>query len=407
MRIVQVNPVVRFGSTGRIVESIGMTIQNRGWESYIAYSGRFQGKSSSHLLPIGGKVDSISHAVLTRMLDLHGLGSVNATKQFVSELELIKPDIIHLHNIHGYYLNYPQLVKYLNGSRIPIVWTLHDFWPITGHCTHYVSANCLKWQEHCSKCPKLSYYPKSYIDNSRYNFSLKKRLFTTLDNLTLVTVSRWVKQELEKSFLSTKEIRVINNGIDTNIFKPINHGLESIKKKYNLIDKFILLGLATNWTKGKGLDDYFKLSEKLSDEYLILLVGLSENQIKGLPANIKGITVTQDIQELVSLYSSADIVMNLSYAETFGLTTAEGFACGTPSIAYNCTASPELIDPEVGELVEPGDIQGVINAISFIRQKGKASYTGACRLKAETLYSADIQYNEYIKLYDAKSSPKK
>lgn len=398
-KLLQINTVANWGSTGRIAEEIGITAIHKGWESYIAY-GRYSKESKSKLIKIGTRWDVIVHGLISRLFDMHGLGSKDATIRLVENIENIKPDLIHLHNIHGYYLNYNILFNYLSTANIPIVWTLHDCWSFTGHCTYFDYIGCKKWEIQCHNCPQIKSYPESlFIDRSKENFNLKKALFKSVNNLTIVPVSDWLSQVINKSFLSSYPIQTIYNGISLDTFSPIDD-TKMIKVKYNINNRNILLGVATSWSSRKSLDDYIKLSSRLSTDYVIILIGLSQKQIKTLPNNIIGIPRTENIQELAKLYSAADIVLNLSVEETFGLTTVEGFACGTPGIVYNCTASPELITKETGLVVEKNNITALKNAIFEIISNGKNHYSSACRERAVNHYNKEDRYNEYIQLYN-------
>jgi len=397
--LLQINSVVNSGSTGRIAEEIGQAAIKAGWKSYIAY-GRNDRPSHSKLIKIGSDWDIKMHGIHTRLFDRHGLGSKSATKELIAKIKEYSPEIIHLHNIHGYYINIEILFHYLRNTSIPVIWTFHDCWPITGHCAHFTFVGCEKWKTQCSNCPQKKNYPSSWLlDRSEKNFHLKKELFTSLSNLTLVPVSNWLSGILKESYLQHYPIKVINNGINTEVFKPSSDNVFRIK--YRLENKFILLGVATSWGKRKGLNDYIDLSKHLNSDYQIVLVGLSQEQIEQLPDNILGIERTESVEELTNMYSEADIVLNLSYEETFGLTTVEGFACGTPGIVYNATASPELVDQSTGLVVEPGDINGLIDAIIQIKQKGKQSYSKACVNRAHRLYKKEDRFQEYIDLYES------
>ncbi|HBT84778.1 MAG TPA: glycosyl transferase [Porphyromonadaceae bacterium] len=397
--VLQLNTVINSGSTGRIAEEIGEMSMKVGWDSYIAY-GRNERPSASKLIRIGNEKDIKLHGLQTRLFDRHGLASKAATSKLIEKIKEIKPNIIHLHNIHGYYLNYEILFEFLIIANIPVVWTLHDCWPITGHCSYFSFIGCEKWKTQCYECPQKTSYPASYfIDRSKKNFTLKKELFNSLSNLTLVPVSKWLSNILSESFLQNYPIKVINNGIDTEAFKP-SESIE-FRAKYGLEKKILLLGVATSWSLRKGLKDYIELSKELDADCQIVLVGLTKKQIGLLPMNIIGIERTESVEKLANLYSSADIVLNLSYEETFGLTTVEGFACGTPGIVYNATASPELIDSSTGIVVEPGDIAGLIEAINEIKQYGKHYYSEACVNRAHDLYNKENKYKEYIDLYES------
>ena len=397
--LLQINSVVNSGSTGRIAEEIGQAAIKAGWKSYIAY-GRNDRPSHSKLIKIGNEWDIKMHGFQTRLFDRHGLGSKSATKELIGKIKEISPDIIQLHNIHGYYINIEILFKYLRKTNIPVVWTFHDCWPITGHCSYFTFVGCEKWKKKCYDCPQITSYPASWlVDRSEKNFHLKKELFTSLPNLTLVPVSKWLSGILEESFLQGYSIKLIHNGINTDVFKPSTS--RHFRSKHGLEHKFLLLGVASVWSPRKGLKDFIELSKHLNSDYQIVLVGLSREQIEQLPNNILGIERTESVEELAIMYSEADIVLNLSYEETFGLTTVEGFACGTPGIVYNATASPELVDQSTGLVVEPGDINGLIDAIIQIKQKGKQSYSKACVNRAHRLYKKEDRFQEYIDLYES------
>lgn len=397
-RLLQINSVINSGSTGRIAEEIGQTAIAADWESYVVY-GRNDRPSKSELIKIGNNWDIKIHGLQTRLFDRHGLASKSATKDLINQIKKIQPNIIHLHNIHGYYINIEILFRYLKDANIPVVWTFHDCWPITGHCSHFSFVNCNKWKTKCYCCIQKTNYPSSWlIDNSKKNFDIKRDLFTSILNMTLVPVSNWLGEILKESFLQNYPIKVINNGTNTEVFKPSTSSI--FRSEYHLENKFILLGVATSWGQRKGLNDYIKLSKQLDTNFQIVLVGLTRKQIEHLPDYIIGIQKTESMEELAEIYSAADIVLNLSYEESFGLTTVEGFACGTPGIAYNATASPELIDESTGIIVEPGNIDELANAIKQIKEKGKQSYSDACVNRANHLYKKEDRFREYIELYE-------
>lgn len=396
--LLQINTALNRGSTGRISEQIGLLAQKQGWEVYIAHGARYINKSSLKTIQVVTKAQEKLHAIKSMAFDSHGLGSRNATKRLVERIKEIKPDIIHLHNIHGYYLNYKVLFEYLVTIDTPIVWTLHDCWTMTGHCAHFDAAGCEKWKSGCFDCPLKGEYPKSILlDRSARNYALKRKLFSSLKNATIVPVSNWLEDIVKESYLGNYTINVINNGVDIDIFRP-QEGTE-LRSKLGIGNKTVLLGVATAWGRKKGLYDYIELSKYIPDRYQIILVGIDDNRKKELPSKIIAIERTNSQHQLASLYSLADIVLNLSYEETFGLTTVEGFACGTPGIVYNKTASPELITPETGIVVEKGNFNELVKAVETICSKGKKHYTTACRERAVSLYNKDDRFNEYIKLY--------
>jgi putative colanic acid biosynthesis glycosyltransferase len=399
-KVLQLNSVLNTGSTGRIVEQLSDFLISKKWESYVAY-GRYSNSSNSKSIRIGNDLDIKLHGIQSLLFDNHGLNSSKATKLLLTEIENIKPDIIHLHNLHGYYINYEILFKYLSIANIPVVITMHDCWLLTGHCTFFSDINCIKWKKECNHCPKLKNYPKSFIiDNSKTNYNLKKKLLNAIGNVILVPVSNWLGDIVKESFLNDFKLNVIHNGVDLQSIHPVDSS-KRIKTKYSINDKKILLGVATTWDARKGIHDYYKLAELISEDFAIVLVGLSKKQIKNLPENIFGIERTENVYELNELYSAAEIVLNLSYQESFGMTTVEGFASGTPSIVYNCTASPELITSETGLIVEAGNIQQLLDAIEIISKLGKSHYSSNCRKLAETKFDKNNIYDEYFKLYQS------
>lgn len=397
--LLQINTSVNFGSTGRIAEQLGTYIQNHNWNSYIAY-GRRNNNSHSTVIKIGNAADIGFHLAMTRFFDRHGLASKKATVKFLKEIIKVKPDVIHLHNIHGYYINYPTLFEFLYAENLPVVWTLHDCWPFTGHCSYFSDIRCTKWQTHCEHCPKLNSYPASlYFDRSFKNFGQKRDLFKILPNITIVAVSKWLSEIIKNSFLGNAPLRIISNGVDLDTFTPKLNDSD-IRNKFGIKRKHMLLGVASVWDRRKGYNDYIRLAGALNDDYDLVLVGLTEKQMSSLPDNVKGIKRTEDLADLSALYSSADLILNLSNQETFGLTTVEGFACGTPGIVYNCTASPELITPETGLVVEEGNIHELLEAIEKIIFNGKAYYRNNCRIKAEQKYGKEGMLTEYLQLYN-------
>ena len=375
------------GSTGTIAEAIGEFVLSQGWESYIAY-GRFPRPSKSKLIRIGSNWEIILHGVETRIFDRHGLGSRAATKRLIKQIDNIKPDIIHLHHLHGYYINIEILFQYLLESNIAVVWTFHDCWSFTGHCGYFDSAGCDKWKIECNKCQQKAEYPKSFLfDRSTKNYRLKKRLFTSLARLTVVSVSTWLDNLVSDSFFHNTEHTLIYNGVDVETFKPSQNNSE-IRQKYMLQGKFVILGVATTWDRRKGLEDFIELSRLLKEDEIIVLVGLNTDQIKLLPNNILGLSRTDNKMELVDLYSTSDVCMNLSVEESFGLTTVESLSCGTPVVVYNRTASPELVSNEVGVIVEKGNYDSLLKAINEIRQKGKIFFTEKCRKYASNRFNS-------------------
>lgn len=397
--LLQINVVVNSGSTGRIAEEIGESVKGKGWRSVIAY-GRNPRPSSSELMKIGNNWGVKWHAVQTRLFDKHGLGSKTATVELVDYIQRIKPDVIHLHNIHGYYINIEILFNYLASIDTPVVWTLHDCWPITGHCSYFSFCNCDRWKTLCFDCPQKEQYPTSiWKDRSRENYLLKKQLFSSVKNMTIVTVSNWLNEIVSESFLKHCYRKMIHNGIDTNVFVPISD-VFFMRKRYNLDNKIVLLGVASIWDTRKGLVDFIKISKKLPENILILLVGLTDKQLKALPGNIIGIKRTENIQELAALYNVADLFINPTWEDNFPTTNLEALACGTPVLTYNTGGSVEAVSRDTGFIVEQGDIEGVLSYVDEVKQKGKDYYRKACRERALNLYDKKDRYADYLMLYE-------
>ncbi len=393
--LLQINTVINSGSTGRIAEALGETVISHGWQSYIAY-GRNPRPSSSQSIKIGNKLGIYNHILQTRLFDRHGLGSRKSTKQLINHIEKINPDIIHLHNIHGYYLNIKVLFDWLRTANITIVWTLHDCWTFTGHCSHYMAIHCNRWQTGCHNCPEKHNYAKSMLlDRSNENYQLKKQLFTGLNNLTIVTPSKWLASEVEKSFLKDYKTVVINNGIDLTVFQPTEGTLP------NSIDanKKIILGVANVWTERKGLNDFIRLNDILPKEYQIVMVGLNPKQIKSLPTNIIGLQRTESAEQLAQLYTAATVLFNPTYEDNFPTVNLEALACGTPVVTYNVGGSPETIDAETGFSVECGSINEAANKIRQIASQNKKTWSAACINRARSHFNADDKYDEYYSLY--------
>lgn len=387
-KLLQLNVTANWGSTGKIAEGIGIAAMNRGWESYIAY-GRDMNLSESNLIKVGNQIDVYTHYARNRIFDGEGLGSKCATRRFITQIEEIAPDIIHLHNIHDHWLNYPILFEYLATIDTPIVWTFHDCWAFTGGCHYFEIPPCDKWRTQCEKCPLRN----GKIDRSKHHYKQRRELIASLeDRLTIVPVSKWLEDFSKESMLSESNIQLIHNGIDIDRFKAS----DDRPQKENMI-----LGVANVWDYRKGLEDFIKLREVLPLEIKIKLVGLTKSQITKLPDGIDGITKTQNVDELVELYNRANVFVNPTYADNFPTTNLEALACGTPVITYRTGGSPEAIDENTGIVVEKGDIQGLANSILEILNYPSKYNSDLCRERAVAHFNQDIQFRKYIDLYDS------
>jgi len=396
MKVLQINISVNTGSTGRIASLIGELLIKKDHDSYIIY-GRETRSCNSVQIKIGSQLDQVGHILKTRLFDLHGFGSARPTRKLVKEVERINPDIIHLHNIHGYYLHIGILFDYLKRTGRPVVWTLHDCWPFTGHCSHFQRINCIKWKAECFKCPNTHGYPASWLmDNSRKNFHRKRKFFNGLKKMTIVSPSIWLADQLKESFLSDYKIKVINNGVNLEKFYIVDS--MSLRSKYNLGEKYIL-GIANKLTKRKGFGDFIELRKILDPGIQIVLAGLEVNQLQNIPNGIKGIPRIENTEELAMLYSGAKALVNPTYVDNFPSVNLESLSCGTPVITYNTGGSPEAIDANTGVVVEKGDIKELANGIIKILQSEYKYSKVQCRARAEKFYSSDDRYSDYLRLY--------
>ena len=391
MKVLQINT---FGnlSTGKIAVDIYRTLRARGNEGAVAFA-RNEVPGDVPSFKIGNPLSVYTDGVLTRLTDKAGHYSKGATEKLIKQIKEYDPDIIHLHNLHGYYINVPMLFDYLKEADKPVVWTLHDCWAYTGHCCYYSMAGCDKWKlTGCTKCPQKKAYPASiFKDNSSKNFSEKNQMFHSVKNLHLVCVSKWLDNELRASFLKDIPSRVIYNGIDTSVFKPSSG---NFRIKYDVGDKRIVLGVASTWDTRKGLADFIGLSKILDERYKIVLVGLNDKQKASLPDNMIGIGRTDGPKELAEIYSASNVLFNASVEETFGLPNVESLACGTPVVAYNCTGIPETMMENDGYIVEPHDLKTVALKIGEICDAGKRIEVSSFR------FPKDKTYEAYMKLYE-------
>lgn len=364
MRVLFINETCGRGSHGKICTDLLDILHSQGEEGMIAY-GRSDvpEEYASYAFRVGTKLDIYLHVIGSRFFDNTGEYSKNATKKLVQQIWQYNPDIIHLHNIHGYYIHVGVLFDFLSKCNKPVIWTLHDSWGYTGHCTCSDYIGCDRWQTGCFHCPQKRNYPASYLfDRSKRNYQIKKKRFTSVKNLRLVTPSEWLKSEVKRSFLGRYDVTVIRSGIDLGIFHPTSN---TFRQKHQLDNKIVLLSVANAWSQRKGLDILRELALQLGDRYQIVMVGDLHGE--SVPVGVMYIEHTKNQQELAEIYSAADVYLNLSYEETQGLTTIEAMACGTPAIVSNRTAIPESVDESCGIVVNPDRIQEIVGAINKAR----------------------------------------
>lgn len=399
MKIIEINTTKNSGSTGRIATQIKKCVNDKGNLCKIAFGyGNDQDETDFSMY---SWVGTHIHSFLSRKLCMQGRCSWHQTHRLVRFLREEKPDIVHLHNIHGHYLNYEILFHYLKTIQIPVVWTFHDCWPFTGKCAHYSNANCEKWRTGCFDCPNLQTYPDSSLDGSRRNYQYKKRCFTDYKKLHIVCNSDWLKSQVEESFFKGAEITRIYNGIDTGIFYPKTAvAMKETAEKYGIaLEKKTILGVSNVWKEDKGLHVLLELAQAISTEYQVVLVGVSHSQKQTFPKSIIAIERTEDTRELATLYTLADVLVNASKEETFGMVSAEAMACGTPVIVSSQTACPEIVDQNVGLVVSMESIKELIAAIDVICTNGKEQYSDNCVSKVREYYSVDEMNRQYYDLY--------
>ena len=394
MKVLQINTVCGRGSTGRIATDLLKCLKEKGYFGKIAYGiGPMLNAESSETIEIDTKLEYYVHNLFSRFTDKEGCYSIYATKRLIGQIEEYKPDIIHLHNIHGHYINYKILFNYLKKVKMPVVWTFHDCWSFTGHCSYFAMVKCEQWKNHCSYCSQLRCYPACYTKgNVKSNFTHKMQSFTGLDNLVIVTPSKWLAGLVKESFLKEYPVRVINNGIDLTKFQP-KIG-DQFRNKYNLKGKTVILGVASEWSERKGYSDFIKLSSEISENQKIVMVGVSDRQVEELPNSIIAIKKTNSVEELAEIYSAADVFLNFTYEDNFPTVNLEAMACGTPVITYKTGGSVEPITEETGFIIDQGDYMAALNLIGQARMLDRHIVASSAMR-----YSSKDKFNDYISLY--------
>ena len=399
MKVVQINMTPN-GSTGKIMRQITSTARAAGIEAYSFTTEIFSVKKKAprvdeeNLHYFGSFFENMLHNYLGKLLGLNGYFSYFGTLGLIRELKKISPDIVHLHNLHNFCINLPLLFRYLKKNNIKVVWTLHDCWAFTGHCPHFDMCGCDKWKSGCFKCGQLRGYPKSYLNTSKTMYNAKRKMFTSLENLTLVTPSEWLAGLVRESFLKDLPIKVINNGIDLSVFKPTP---SDFRKKFGLEDKKLVLAVSFGWGKRKGLDALLELARRLPENYTLCLVGTNEELDKTLPGNIISIHRTNNQKELAEIYSAADVFVTPTREDNFPTVNLEALACGTPVVTFRTGGSPECIDLTCGSVVGKDDIDAMEKEI--IRICEEVPYSKEACLKRSERFSMQERFDEYIGLY--------
>lgn len=395
MKLLQINAVYGFGSTGMIMQEIDEMAKNRDIESYVAYAGEKQTIKNGYY--IGNYLDHKMHAFLARMAGKQAYYSIQATKKFLRYIDRLHPDIMHLHNLHGNYINLNLLLSYIAEHDIRTVITQHDCWFFTGKCFHYTRVGCEKWMKNCGECPKrFEDTPAWFYDSTRSVLHDRRRLLLSIPNLTVVCVSDWINHETKKSFLKNSNIITIHNGIDTTVFKPQKTNLAV---KHNISENFVILGMADKWLRNTTAEERQTIIQKCGDNISLILLGCSKKQIECIEPNIIKVGYIRDKKNLAEYYSMADVFVNLTLEDSLPTVNLEALACGTPVITNRTTGATETIDSNTGYLVTPRSLEDLIEKINIVKKYGKRRYSNNCIQRVASYFDKRDKYNEYMDLY--------
>ena len=395
--ILEINGI-NYSSTGNITLNIAKELRNNGYRVYTACKNSKMGQKFQYedQIFIGSRFERIISDYLGHLTGLKDHFNIFNTRSFIKTIKRIKPDLIHMHLLHDTYLNLNMFFRFLKQSNIPVIWTLHDCWPITGQCSYFDLVKCDKWKNGCYECPQTNTYPRTFfIDNTKNLWKEKKKWFTGVDNMTLVTPSLWLKNLVKESFMKDYPVKVIYNGINLDIFKPTE---SDFRKKYNLENKKIILGVSYGWSITKGVDVFIKLASMLPEDYQIVMVGGNDETDKMFPENIISIHKTYDQKELVEIYSACDLFLNPTRQDNFPTVNIEALSCGLPVLAFNTGGCPEIINDECGAIVEKDDIEAMKNEIIRILETNP--YKKQKCIKRAHEFNMIDRFNEYVELID-------
>ena len=389
-----INAVCGVGSTGRIVSDLWSLLKSKGHDVKVVYGvGEARNVDESDIIRCNDMRGYYIHNVFARITDRAGFYSTLQTKRLVRQIEKFSPDLIHLHNLHGFYINIRILFDYLAKADIPVVWTLHDCWAMTGHCAHFVYNGCMKWKTCCHHCPQKKAYPVSLVmDLSRRNYKDKKRLFTSIPRLTICTPSEWLAGIVKQSFLGNFPVYVMPNGIDLEVFKPTP---SNFRETYGIGKRKMILAVSNVWSEKKGFLDICKMADMIDQqEYALVIVSITEEQKKQLPASVISIARTQNVQQLVEIYTAADVFINPTYEDTFPTVNLEALACGTPVVTYNTGGSVEAIDDVSGDVVEQGNVVQLLE-----KAQGALQLDRSAVIRRGEMFGKKDKYKAMIQLY--------
>lgn len=402
MKILQINTrYYNGGSTGRITYDLSQVMLKNGIESYVAFGYCYTPSKQEigHVYRIENDLQLFISKILTKLTGHHGFNNKQETRMLLKWIDKVNPDIIHMHNIHNHYVNISMLLQYIAKKNIPCVLTMHDCWTFTGHCAYFDYSGCEKWKTGCNHCPSLRDYPKTFalIDPSPWNYKHKKALFAPL-NITFVTPSKWLKDLQQQSFLKDKPCIVINNGVDISKFHPVK---SDVRKLYGIGNKKMILAVTDRLAVRKGRKFLLELPQLLNDDEVLVIVGLTSTQMHELQNidHLIPIARTKSSEELIGLYSEADVFINPTLEDNFPTTNLEALACGTPIVTFDTGGSGEAVDDKTGVVVSKGDLDAILKATREILSNGKVYYKDNCIERARTHYNKDIQYQKYIDLY--------
>ena len=391
MKILQINSVYGVRSTGRIAWEIAQLQKENGMEPYVVSGEGTSDSPNIHIM--SGKLYLKANILKTRLFGKHGFYSQFATRRMLRFADKVKPDIVHLHNIHGHYFNVKMIFEYIQKHNIPVVWTLHDCWSFTGHCSHFDYAGCDKWKTGCGNCKRRRSYPDSwFFDRSKGNFALKKKIFTATEKMHIVTPSHWLSSLAKESFLGKYPITTVHNGIDTDTFAPCE---SDFRKKHGLEDKFLILGIVSNLDSTKGGQYFLTLSEMLKEDEHIVLVSL-ESGIDKLPENITAIGKTDSKEELAQIYSACNVFVNPTLQDTFPTVNLEALSCSTPVVTFDTGGSGESLTDECGAVVEKGNVQALYDGIQKVRT---GQFTREKCRERGLEFNSELCFLRYIDIY--------
>ena len=392
MKVLHINMTYDYGSTGRFIKYIKEALEQQGDECKVV-CGIAKGNKNG-IYKTQSKLITNAEIVLGRVLGNHGLNCKLQTKKAIRFIDEFKPDVIHLHNLHGDYINFENLFDYIKKKNIPVIWKLPDCWSFTGHCAYYDYIHCNKWQNGCGNCPQKRQYPVTwFFDRSRMMLQRKKVAFSGVESMVICPPSDWLNGEAKKSYLNQYPIVTVNNGIDENSFKPMNDDkVKEIRKNGHII----LVGVIFSFDIRKGLDCFNYLAEKLPDNFDIIIVGFTDDE-HYMNSRIRMIPRTESVTELAEYYSAADFFINPTLEENFPSVNIESLACGTPIIAYRTGGATEAITEKTGVVVERDNQEEMLQQI--LKLSASKPFKQEDCVERSKQFTKQIMIDKYLNLY--------